>query len=356
MIDIPVTPGVEAKMVTTDRVTTRVLFAGDPDGVPVLFLHGNVSCATWWERTMLRMPEGFWGIAPDQRGYGGCDPAALVDATLGLADMAEDAVALLDHLGVDRAFVSGNSLGGNVVWRLIMDHPDRVIGVIQAGPGSPYGFGGNYGLEGTPIYDDYAGSGGGVINREMVRILGEGDRSADHIMSPLSAIRMLVWGPGVIPDWEDALIEATFATRVGEDGYPGDWVESPNWPFFAPGVKGASNGLSPKYLADPQRMIDLQTKPPILWIRGSADLAINDPAASDPANLGKHGLIPGYPGEEIYPPQPMLAQTRAVLERYAAAGGEYREVAIEGAAHVPFITTPEEYDEAFHAFLAEHKE
>ena len=187
----------------------------------------------------------------------------------------------------------------------------------------------------------------------MVRILAEGDRSADQPLSPRSAIRMLVWGPGVIPDWEDALIEATFATRIGEDGYPGDWVESPNWPYFAPGVMGASNGLSPKYLADPQRMIDLESKPPVLWIRGVGDLAIGDPAASDPANLGQHGLIPDYPGPEVYPPQPMIGQIRAVLDRYAEAGGDYWEVAIEGSAHVPFITHPEEYDEAFHAFLEE---
>ncbi|MCB2222713.1 MAG: alpha/beta hydrolase [Actinobacteria bacterium] len=352
-MSIPVTPGVEAKRVTTDRVTTRVLFTGDPGGVPVLFLHGNISCATWWERTMLRMPEGYWGIAPDQRNYGECERGTVIDATLGLADLVEDAITLLDHLGVGRAFVCGNSLGGNVVWRLIMDHPERVIGAIQAGPGSPYGFGGNHGLEGTPIYDDWAGSGGGVINREMVRILGEGDKSAEHILSPRNAIRRLVWGPDVIPDWEDALIDAAFATEVGEDSYPGDHVESPNWPYFAPGVKGATNGLSGKYLADPQRLVDVEPKPPILWIRGSADLAIGDPAASDPANLGQLGLMPGYPGPDAYPPQPMIGQTRAVLDRYAAAGGDYREEVIEGAAHVPFITTPDEYDQAFHAFLEE---
>jgi pimeloyl-ACP methyl ester carboxylesterase len=351
---IPVTPGVEARRITTERLTTRVLFAGPEDGIPVLFLHGNVSCATWWERTMLRLPSGYRGIALDQRGYGECDPAAVVDATLGLADMAEDAVGLMDHLGIERFHVSGNSLGGNIVWRLIMDHPGRVLGATQAGPGSPYGFGGTRGLDGEPIWDDYAGSGGGVINRELVRLLGEGDDTADHPMSPRSAIRMLVWGPGVVPDWEDDLIAATMATRVGADGYPGDWVESPNWPHFAPGVTGASNGLSPKYLADPQRLVDADPKPPILWIRGAADLAINDPAASDPANLGHHGLIPGYPGPEIYPPQPMLGQTRAVLERYAAAGGEYREEVIPDAAHVPFITNPEAYDEVFHAFLAGH--
>jgi pimeloyl-ACP methyl ester carboxylesterase len=266
--------------------------------------------------------------------------------------MAEDAVGLMDHLGIERFHVSGNSLGGNIVWRLLADHPDRVLSATQAGPGSPYGFGGTKGTDGEPIWDDYAGSGGGVINRELVRLLGEGDDTAGHPMSPRSAIRMLVWGPGVIPDWEDDLIAATMATRVGEDGYPGDWVESPNWPHFAPGVKGASNGLSPKYLADPQRLVDADPKPPILWIRGAADLAINDPAASDPANLGHHGLIPGYPGPEVYPPQPMLGQTRAVLERYAAAGGKYREEVIPDAAHVPFITDPEAYDEVFHAFLA----
>ncbi len=351
---IPVAPGVESREITTSRVTTRVLFAGDPEGIPVLFLHGNVSCATWWERTMTRLPGGYRGIAPDQRGYGESDPELKVDATLGLADLAADAIALMDYLGLPRFFVSGNSLGGNVVWRLLMEYPERVIGAIQAGPGSPYGFGSTHGLDGTPNYDDFAGSGGGVINRELVRLLAEGDDTANELMSPRSAIRMLVWGPGIIPEEEDDLIAATMATRTGDDWYPGDHVESPNWPYFAPGTKGASNGLSPKYLADPQRLVDLEVKPPILWIRGEKDLAIADPAASDPANLGKHGLIPDYPGEDVYPPQPMIGQIRAVLDRYAAAGGWYQEEVIPDSAHVPFVTHTEAYDKAFHTFLAEH--
>ena len=352
-MSLPLAPGVEAHEITTSRVTTRVLFAGDPEGIPVLFLHGNVSCATWWERTMLRLPPGYRGIAPDQRGYGESDPEFKVDATLGLADLSDDAVALMDYLGLPKFFVSGNSLGSVVVWRMLMDYPERIIGAIQAGPGSPYGFGSTHGVDGTPNYEDFAGSGGGVINRELVRLLAEGDDTADQLMSPRSAIRMLVWGPGIIPAEEDELIAATMATRTGDDWYPGDHVESPNWPYFAPGTRGASNGLSPKYLADPLRMIDLETKPPILWIRGEKDLAIADPAASDPANLGKHGLLPNYPGEDVYPPQPMIGQIRAVLDRYAAAGGWYREEVIPDSAHVPFITHTDAYDNAFHAFLAE---
>ena len=45
--------GVRAKTITTDRITTRVLFTGPADAVPVLFLHGNASSATWWEENML---------------------------------------------------------------------------------------------------------------------------------------------------------------------------------------------------------------------------------------------------------------------------------------------------------------
>ena len=57
----------------------------------------------------------------------------------------------------------------------------------------------------------------------------------------------------------------------------------------------------------------------------------------------------------MYPPQPMIGQIRHVLDRYAEAGGEYREVAVPDSAHVPFITHPEQYDEAFHTFLEEHR-
>jgi len=83
------------------------------------------------------------------------------------------------------------------------------------------------------------------------------------------------------------------------------------------------------------------------------DLAVSDAAASDPGALGQMGLIPGWPGAEVYPPQPMLAQTRAVLERYAIAGGAYREIVIQNAGHVPFLEKPAEFNAIFHPFLAQ---
>ncbi len=142
-MSIPTLPGITARTITTDRITTRVLFSGPDDGIPVLFLHGNVSSATWWEELMAALPagpsigpgHGFRGIAPDQRGFGEAEFEKKIDATRGMGDLADDAIALLDHLGVDKCHVVGNSLGGNVVWQLLGEHPRRFLTATQAAPG-----------------------------------------------------------------------------------------------------------------------------------------------------------------------------------------------------------------------------
>ena len=64
---------------------------------------------------------------------------------------------------------------------------------------------------------------------------------------------------------------------------------------------------------------------------------INDGSAREMGTLGKMGHVPGWPGEEAFPPQPMVSQTRAVLERYRAAGGRVGEEAFEGSGHFPPI-------------------
>ena len=59
--------------------------------------------------------------------------------------------------------------------------------------------------------------------------------------------------------------------------------------------------------------------------------------------LGSLGAVPGWPGEQTWPPQPMLTQTRAVLNGYAVAGGKYREAVIEDAGHGPHLDQPEQF-------------
>jgi pimeloyl-ACP methyl ester carboxylesterase len=109
------------------------------------------------------------------------------------------------------------------------------------------------------------------------------------------------------------------------------------------------NTLAPTHL----RLDGLSTvdpKPPVLWIGGTADVIVSDTSLYDLAHLGALGAVPGWPGEQAYPAQPMIAQTGAVLDAYAAGGGRYDEVALAGSGHGPHLDRPEE----FRAALVEH--
>jgi pimeloyl-ACP methyl ester carboxylesterase len=350
-MDIPTMEGITAKSITTKRLTTRVLFSGEEGGIPVIFLHGNVTSATWWEETMVALPDGYWGIAPDQRGFGEADPEKLIDATRGMGDLVDDVVALIDHLEIEKAHLVGNSLGGMVIWEMMKLYPDRFLSIILADPGSPYGFGATRDAEGTPTASDFAGSGGGLSNPELIKRLQENDRTMDSPFSPLSALRTLLTKAPFISPREEELLSSMLSTQIGPQAVPGDAEQSGNWPHMAPGKWGASNATSPKYQSDIDKIITMEPKVPVLWVRGSHDLVVSDTAASDPGFLGRMGLLPGWPGEEVYPPQPMIEQTRTVLEKYSDDGGSFKEVVIEDAGHVPFLEKPEAFNEVFHQHL-----
>ena len=87
-------------------------------------------------------------------------------------------------------------------------------------------------------------------------------------------------------------------------------------------------------------------KPPILWIRGADDVIVSDTSLYDMGFLGSLGAVPGWPGADQWPPQPMVAQTRGVLDGYAAAGGAYREVVIADSGHGPHLDHPAEFIDA----------
>jgi pimeloyl-ACP methyl ester carboxylesterase len=92
-------------------------------------------------------------------------------------------------------------------------------------------------------------------------------------------------------------------------------------------------------------------KPPILWVRGSHDMICSDNSMFDLGALGKLGYVPGWPGEDVFPPQPMVSQTRFMLEKFAAAGGQFKEVIVEDTAHSPHIEKPAEFLAVFLSFM-----
>jgi pimeloyl-ACP methyl ester carboxylesterase len=61
--------------------------------------------------------------------------------------------------------------------------------------------------------------------------------------------------------------------------------------------------------------------------------------------------VPGWPGDDVFPAQPMVGQMRAVLDKYQENGGAYQELVIAEAGHSPQIEKHEAFMEACLAFL-----
>ena len=89
----------------------------------------------------------------------------------------------------------------------------------------------------------------------------------------------------------------------------------------------------------------------MLWTHGALDLVVADGSMLEMGALGAAGLVPGWPGAEVYPPQPMVSQIREVLGRYAAAGGSVRTEMFEGSGHGPVLDAADRWLAVFTAFL-----
>jgi pimeloyl-ACP methyl ester carboxylesterase len=330
----------ETVRVRTGRLEHNVLVSGPTDGPPVLLIHGNCSSATFWLPLLRHLPSSWRIMAPDLRGYGESAPAA-VDATRGLADFADDIAEVRDAiLGTgSRPVVVGHSMGAGVAMQLTIYAPDRVAALMLEAPISPYGFGGTRDERGTLCAPDHAGSGAGSVNPEFVRRITGNDRTDDEPASPRNVLRAFyVSDPASLGADEDMLVDSLLSTVVGVDNYPGDVVSSRSWPLVAPGARGVVNAMSPKYL-NLSRLVDIAPKPPLTWIRGDADAIVSDHSMLDLANLGQLGVVRGWPGAEIAPPQPMIGQLRAVFDAY----GPYTEIVFANCGHSPHVERPVEF-------------
>jgi pimeloyl-ACP methyl ester carboxylesterase len=328
---------------------TNVLESG-AEGAPLLVLvHGNVSSARFFGELMTELGDRWHCLAVDLRGFGDSEPRP-VDARQGVRQFSDDLHTVLTELGHQRFHLLGWSLGAGVVFRYTIDHPGAVASIVLESPMSPYGFGGTKDAAGTPCWPDFAGSGGGTANPEMVRRIAAGDRSADDPTSPRNVLTGLYGNPPfTLPKpVEDALVDGMLAMTIGDDNYPGDSVESANWPGTAPGERGVNNAIAPKY-CDLSGFADVPDGPDVLWIRGDADAIVSDTSMVDLAHLGQLGLVPGWPGAEVYPAQPMVAQTRAVLDH---ASGHYTEHVLAGCGHSPHLERPAEFTALVTDFLA----
>lgn len=338
---------ITAATVETARLRQQVHRTPDEAGQGVLFLHGNLSDGAVWAEQMAALPDGYQGLAPSLRGYGGTEPLP-VSAATGLADWAADVAAACDALGVGSAHVVAHSMGAGVALRLALDRPELIRSLVLVAPMSPYGVGGTD-ADGHPTSASFAGSGGGTANPELVRRIAAGDRSDEDPLSPRNVVRSLYFpGPEAVRH-EELLLEGILGSRVGDDHYPGTVETTDDWPGVAPGDRGVLNAISPKH-CDLSGVADAGLQVPVLWVRGGADAIISDASMVDLGNLGAIGAVPGWPGADAFPAQPMEEQMRRVLQRYAEGGGSFTEVVFDDSGHFPYLQEPDR----FAALLAEH--
>ncbi|WP_174183618.1 alpha/beta fold hydrolase [Nocardia barduliensis] len=104
-------------------VRTRYLHAGDPTRPALVLLHGSGGHAEAYVRNLESHAAHFSTWSIDMLGHGYTDKPG---HPLEIAHYVEHVIGFLDTVGVRRASVSGESLGGWVAARVAIDHPDRV--------------------------------------------------------------------------------------------------------------------------------------------------------------------------------------------------------------------------------------
>lgn len=110
--------------------------AGDPEKSTVVMLHGGGPGASAWSNFGRNIPvfaEDFHTIAVDQPGFGQSDKPT--EHGQYFTHSASALRELFDELGIERAHLLGNSLGGGTAVRFALDHPDRAGRLVLMGPG-----------------------------------------------------------------------------------------------------------------------------------------------------------------------------------------------------------------------------
>ena len=143
------------------------------EGEPVLLIHGAHIADAFAPLMDESALEDYQLIRYRRRGYAGSAPAeGPPEGFVGQA--AADAVAVLDHLGIDRAHIAGHSSGGTIGLQLAMDYPERVGSLLLLEPALlmvPSGE--RFGEKLQPSFDDYeVGKPGAAVDSFMTVVAG----------------------------------------------------------------------------------------------------------------------------------------------------------------------------------------
>src|SRR5262245_28562530 len=103
---------------------------GDPDGEPVLFVHGWPDSWFSFSRVLPFLPGSLRTVALDQRGFGDSDHP---ESGYAIPEMGSDVISFLDALEIERATLVGHSFGSFVARQAAISQPQRVAALVLIG-------------------------------------------------------------------------------------------------------------------------------------------------------------------------------------------------------------------------------
>jgi pimeloyl-ACP methyl ester carboxylesterase len=241
--------------VTVDGVRLHVRDTGPRDAPALIMLHGFGSSLHTWEPWARALDGQYRVIRYDMPGAGlsAPDPIGRYDDDRAMTVLA----ALMDQLGVARATLIGNSIGGRIAWKFAAAHPDRVSKLVLVSPDGFASPGFEYGrkpevpavlkimryvlpeplmaMNLKPAYGDPARLTDAIVDRYYDLMLARGNRDAmlarlgqtvlqdpEPILKTVQIPVLLLWGEkdGMIPvanaaDYQRVLPHSTLALLPG---------------------------------------------------------------------------------------------------------------------------------------------
>ena len=110
---------------------TQIAYSDHGIGLPVIFLHAFPLNRTMWDGEIAALldEQRYRLVSLDWRGFGESD---IVGEITTMDVLAGDVVALMDHLGIEKAVLCGLSLGGYVAFACLRQYAPRIAGLILA--------------------------------------------------------------------------------------------------------------------------------------------------------------------------------------------------------------------------------
>ena len=171
-------------------------------GTPVVLLHPGIADSRVWDR-MLPLLGAHRVVRFDRRGFGQSPRATEAFVPM------EDLLAVLDHLGAERAHLVGNSMGGEISLATAVTHPDRVASLTVLCPG----------IGGYPWPDPKP------EEAELYARWGAAREAGD--LDTLSRIGLDEWCRSGADDYLAEQMRATMETDLAHDGLEQD--DPPQW-------------------------------------------------------------------------------------------------------------------------------